>query len=251
MKISVITPTFNERDNLAPLIEEISRDLAGTSFEIIIADDDSPDRTWEHAQEIANADPRVRVIRRTSQRGLGASVIDGFAAARGELVACIDADLQHDPSALPHMLQAVDSGADVAIGSRYVGGGSTGNWNFARRMISRLATRMAQGFLGIQLSDPMSGYFVMRRADFLKVQPALDGRGFKILLEILAELRPRTIAEVPYTFRIRHSGNSKLTSAIVFQFVAQLWRISRHHSHDRIAPEIQVTPRKIPTAQKS
>ncbi len=251
MKISVITPTFNERDNLAPNIAEISSALAGTSFEIIIADDDSPDRTWEHAQEIAATDPRIRVIRRTSQRGLGASVIDGFAAARGEFIACIDADLQHDPSALPNMLEAVEAGADVAIGSRYVDGGGTGNWNFARRMISRVATRMAQGFLGIQLSDPMSGYFVMRRADFLKVQHSLDGRGFKILLEILAELRPRTIAEVPYTFRSRHSGNSKLTSAIVFQYVAQLWRISRHHSRDRVAPEIQIAPRKISAAQKS
>jgi dolichol-phosphate mannosyltransferase len=176
-------------------------------------------------------------------------VIEGFAAARGELVACIDADLQHDPSALPQMLEAIDAGADVAIGSRYVDGGGTGNWNFARRMISRVATRMAQAFLGIQLSDPMSGYFVMRRDDFLRVQPALDGRGFKILLEILAELRPHTIAEVPYTFRTRQSGNSKLTSAIIFQYVAQLWRISRHHSRDRVTPEIQIAGRKIPTPQ--
>jgi dolichol-phosphate mannosyltransferase len=247
LKISIITPTFNERDNIAPLIDEISRALGGTSFEIILSDDDSPDRTWELASEIAVSDARVRVIRRTSQRGLGASVIDGFTAARGELVACIDADLQHDPSALPQMLDAVMAGADVAIGSRYVDGGSTGNWTFARRMISRVATRMAQSFLGIELSDPMSGYFIMRRSDFVKVQAALDGRGFKILLEILAELRPRKISEVPYTFRTRHAGNSKLNGTIIFQYVAQLWRLSRKRSEDRVTPEIRIAPRKIPT----
>lgn len=250
LKLSVITPTYNERNNIGPLISEISRALKGISFEIIIADDNSPDLTWLAASEIAAQDPRVRVIRRTRNRGLAASVIDGFAVACGEVVACIDADLQHDPGALPMMLRRIEAGADVAVGSRYMSGGSTGNWGWPRRAVSRVATRLAQSSLGITLSDPMSGYFMLRRLDFLNVQAELGDRGFKILLEILVRLQPEKIAEVPYTFRTRRSGNSKLTSAIVFDYVAQLRRLSKQAAVRHSGDHAYVVDRKLRAAQK-
>jgi dolichol-phosphate mannosyltransferase len=227
VKLSVIAPTFNERENVKELINRVGDAIQNIPYEIIIADDDSPDLTWLVAEETSASDPRVHVLRRMQNHGLGAAVIDGFSIARGEILACIDADLQHDPSALRKMLERFAGGADVVVGSRYVAGGSTGNWNWFRRMESRIATRMARIFLGVKLSDPMSGYFLMRRSDFLRIRPELQGRGFKILLEILVKLRPGIIEEVPYTFRTREKGESKLSSKVVLQYVQQLWGLSR------------------------
>src|SRR5438309_269818 len=227
MKLSVVAPTYNERENLETLIKQVGDALLDIQYEIIIADDDSPDMTWQLAGELSARDPRLRVLRRMRNHGLGPAVIDGFTAANGDLVACIDADLQHDPSVLPKMVEQLASGAEVAVGSRYAAGGGTGKWNWFRRLGSRIATKMAQIFLGVKLTDPMSGFFMMRRSDFLRVRPQLEGEGFKILLEILVKLRPSDIKEVPYTFRQRVSGESKLSSKVVFEYLQQLWGLSR------------------------
>jgi dolichol-phosphate mannosyltransferase len=222
----VIAPTYNESENVGPLVAEISAALKEIDHEILIVDDDSPDRTWARAQAIARELPQVRVLRRTRLRGLGYAVIDGFSCAKGELVACIDADLQHNPAILPDMVKALDEGADLAVASRYLAGGGTGQWNLARRFASWVATKTAQCTLGIKLCDPMSGYFMLRRRDFLRVRNTLDGLGFKILLELVAHMKPRSVREVPYTFRPRVAGKSKLSSKIIFEYLHQLWRLS-------------------------
>src|SRR6266542_912125 len=162
MKLSVIAPTFNEAENVRPLVEALTRSLDGCDYEILIVDDDSPDLTWQIAEELAQTAARVRVLRRRSNPGLGFAVIDGFAAATGEAVACIDADLQHDPKILREMLQALSNGADMAVGCRYTHGGGTQDWSRSRRFKSWVATKLAHWTLDAQLNDPMSGYFMLR-----------------------------------------------------------------------------------------
>jgi dolichol-phosphate mannosyltransferase len=227
MKLSIISPTYNEAENVGPLVEEVSRVMDGVDYEILIVDDDSPDLTWMRAEEIGKRNPRVRVLRRVRNRGLGAAVVDGFKYAQGNVVACIDADLQHDPSILPQMLQELEKGSDVVIGSRYTYGGGIGDWSRFRKFASWFATKMAQICLGIKLYDPMSGYFMLRRNDFLAVGENLNVEGFKILLEIMAKLKPKRVTEIPFTFRPRTAGSSKLSSKVAFQFIHQLWHLSR------------------------
>ena len=225
MKLSVISPTFNESENVGLLIAELEKFLDGLDYEILISDDDSPDLTWARVQEIGRRNPRVRALRRTSNRGLGASVVDGFTSATGEVVACIDADLQHDPALLPRMYKELIEGSNLVVATRYMPGGGTADWGAIRRLGSWGCTKLAQWVLGIRLRDPMSGYFMMRRDDFLRVRNRLNVRGFKILLEIVAHMRPSRLVEVPYTFGPRAHGESKLTKRIVFAYLAQLWRL--------------------------
>ncbi len=227
MKLSLISPTYNEAQNVPRLVEEVGKYLCGLEYEIIICDDDSPDRTWEVAEQIAGVNPHVRLLRRRGGRGLTRSVIDGFAMASGDIVACMDADLQHDPVILPKMLEAMAQGADVVVGSRYVPGGSTGQWKFTRRASSWVATKSAHWTLGVNIHDPMSGYFMLRREDFLQVRNRLRGAGFKILLEIVANLNAPRIVEIPFTFRPRLAGTSKLTGDIVWAYGVQLWHLWR------------------------
>lgn len=226
MKLSVITPTYNEAKNIDRFLDEVSRALEGLDYEVIVADDDSPDLTWQRVQEIAVTNPRVKVLRRTSNRGLSAAVIDGFSSATGDVVVCMDADLQHDPAALPKMFAKIQQGADLVVGSRYVAGGSVGEWGPFRRLTSWSATKMAQILLSARLTDPMSGFFMMRREDFLRVRENLNVAGFKILLEIVAKLKPKALAEVPIVFRTRVAGESKLSGRVIFQYLQQLWRLS-------------------------
>jgi len=231
MKLTVISPTLNEAGNVPGLVEQLERALSDIDYEILIVDDDSPDRTWCVAEKISLSNPRVRVLRRTQNRGLGMAVIDGFSHASGEALACIDADLQHDPSILPRMLEELLRGSDVVVGSRYVAGGSAGKWDRLRRLESWFATKTAQHLLGIRLKDPMSGYFLLWRKDFVEVRDQLDGRGFKILLEILTRIRGSNVKEVPYTFRPRTNGKSKLTGKIVYLYAVQLWRLCSSSRH--------------------
>lgn len=227
MKLSVISPTYNEAESVGRLVTELEKALQSTDYEILISDDDSPDLTWAHVEEIGRRNPRVRVLRRTANRGLGPSVVDGFSVATGEALACIDADLQHDPTILPQMLKELTNGADLVVGTRYMPGGGTTNWGMIRRMGSWGCTKLAQWLLGVKLRDPMSGYFMMRRTDFLKIREQLNVRGFKILLEIAAYMQPRRLSEVPYTFGPRAQGESKLSNKIVFAYLSQVWRLYR------------------------
>jgi dolichol-phosphate mannosyltransferase len=226
VKVTIVSPTYNEAENISHLVHEIGTVLSGIDYELLIADDDSPDRTWAVAQKLASENPRIRVLRRTTDRGLSPAVIDGFLSSSSDYIGVTDADLQHDPAILPQMIAALDAGAEIAVGSRYIEGGGTGTWNAARRFQSWVATKLAQTFLGVKLTDPMSGYFILRRDDFNRIHKQLDSSGFKILLEIIARLAPSKLEEVPYTFRARVAGESKMSSKVVLQYLGQLWRLS-------------------------
>jgi dolichol-phosphate mannosyltransferase len=225
MRLSVISPTLNEAESVPRLVEELERALGDINYEILIVDDNSPDGTWSIAQNISLSNPRVRSLRRMQNPGLGAAVIDGFSAAEGDVLACIDADLQHDPLILVRMLEELQHGADIVVGSRHVDGGGTGEWNRLRRVQSWMANKTAQLLLGVRLKDPMSGYFLVWRKDFYEIRERLNGKGFKILLEILSNLHGSKIKEVTYTFRPRARGQSKLTGRVILQFFHQLWRL--------------------------
>lgn len=225
--LAVVVPTYNEAENLETLVAEISAALKGIDYEIVIADDDSPDRTWKKAEAISSQNDHVRVLRRIENRGLAPAVSDGMAIANSEYVACMDADLQHDSSILPAMLGELQAGKDIAVGSRYVSGGGVGKWNLPRRLASKTATFAASFVTGLDLKDPMSGFFMLRRSEFMRVRPSLNLRGFKILLEIASRLDEPKIAEIPYKFRTRRSGESKLTAKVVFNYFAQLGDLYR------------------------
>ncbi|WP_417579982.1 glycosyltransferase [Pelagibacterium sp.] len=223
--LSVIVPTFNERDNIAPLIEKLEVALAGTEFEVIIVDDNSPDGTADLAKQIATEKPYVRCIHRVGRRGLSSACIEGMASSAAEFVAVIDADHQHDEAILPKMLEQARAGADIVVGSRYTGEGSSQEgFSSSRQKGSELATRLSGILTGKALSDPMSGFFLLRRSLFNEIVPRLSREGFKILLDIVATgnrqlKRKLTITEVPYTFRPRFAGESKMSALVVAQFL--------------------------------
>lgn len=223
--LSVIVPTFNERDNIAPLVDKLEAALAGIAFEVIIVDDNSPDGTAELAKTLAVHKPHVRCIHRIGRRGLSSACIEGMASSSAEFVAVIDADHQHDEAILPQMLEKAQAGADVVVGTRYSGEGSSqSGFTASRQMGSTLATQLSGILTGKALSDPMSGFFLMRRSLFNEIVPSLSREGFKILLDIIAtgnrQLgRKLAIDEVPYDFRPRHAGESKMSALVVAQFL--------------------------------
>jgi len=218
--LSVITPTFNEAENLPLLVERIHTALAGIPHEIVVADDDSPDLTWRVAEEIAASDSSVVVMRRFRDPGLSAAVLDGMSVARGEYLAVIDADLQHDETILPEMLEQVRSGAaDVCVGSRSVAGGGYGDWSSARRFVSWVATFIAKFLLRTQISDPMSGFFVVTRSAYESTAPQINAKGFKILLEFIGRNRQLNVCEVPYEFKNRVHGETKLNRSVIRSYL--------------------------------
>ncbi len=223
--LSVVSPTLNEIENVEPLVRHLTGVLAGLPHEILIVDDDSRDQTWRRVEELAGSVRQLRLLRRFENHGLGFAVMDGFAAASGDAVACIDSDLQHDPAILPQMVAELERGAALVVGCRYMPGGGTAGWTRLRRFQSLCATRLAKAGLGTPLRDPMSGYFAMRKNDFMAIRERVDGSGFKILLEIAAHLPPALVREVPYWFRPRQHGKSKLSGRIVLHYLAQLWRL--------------------------
>jgi dolichol-phosphate mannosyltransferase len=226
VRLTVVAPTYNEAANVRRLSDAVAAALEGCDYELLFVDDSSPDGTGEQVEDIGRSDPRVRLLRRTAERGLSHSVIDGFSSARGEIVACIDADLQHDPAILPAMLHSLTTGCDLVVGSRYVQNGRIQDWSWIRQLQSRIATNCARLLLGVELLDPMSGFFMMRRSDFLAIRSRLNGKGFKILLDIVAALKTATVREIPYTFRPRTAGESKLSSRVVMAYLEQLWQLS-------------------------
>src|SRR5262245_37919576 len=223
--VSLVIPTYNERDNLVPLLEAIGAAMAGRELEVWIVDDDSPDRTWERASDYARSHPELHVIRRTRERGLSAAVIEGFRQARGDLLAVMDADLSHDPALLPRLVDAVIDGADVAVGSRRVPGGGADNWPWHRRTASDVATALTRWWLRLGLRDPMSGYFVLRRTVFEEVRASLQPRGYKILLEIVSRAGAVKTVELPYLFRDRQQGVSKVSLRVGWELLTSLWQL--------------------------
>ncbi len=226
LELAVVIPTFNEAGNVPLLIEKLDAALAGVGWEAIFVDDDSPDGTAEVARSIARIDPRVRVIQRIGRRGLSTACIEGMCATAAPLVAVIDGDLQHDETVLPRMLAAfgADAALDVAIGSRFVDGGGTGDWDRDRVAKSAFATRLSRRILQADLGDPMSGFFMIRSAVIRDLVPRLAGIGFKILLDIMtAAPRPLKFVELPYTFRNREIGESKLDHVVAMEYLIAIY----------------------------
>lgn len=218
--VSVITPTFNEAENVPILVEQLHAALHGVEHEIIVADDDSPDRTWEVAERLAADDPTITVMRRFHDPGLSAAVLDGMSVARGDTLAVIDADLQHDASILPEMVGLVTRGeADVVVGSRSTVGGGYGDWAASRRMVSWVATLIARLLLRVPVSDPMSGYFVVSRHAYEQTAPHINPRGFKILLEFVGRNRDLRVQEVGYEFSNRVHGETKLNRSVIRSYL--------------------------------
>jgi dolichol-phosphate mannosyltransferase len=222
--LSVIVPTFNERENLRPLIDELTRVLAGIEWEAIIVDDDSPDGTASEARQLACERGRVRCIQRIGRRGLSSACIEGMLASSAPYLAVMDGDLQHDPAILPEMLVRLEhSEAELVVGRRYVGGGGVGDWQAIRRMISAFATRVGRAVVPDGLRDPMSGFFALRRSLLDEVVRDLSGLGFKILLDIVASARhPVVFQEVPFVFRARAAGTSKLDTLVAWEYAMLL-----------------------------
>jgi dolichol-phosphate mannosyltransferase len=223
-ELSVVVPTFNERGNVAELVRRLDASLAGITWEAIFVDDNSPDGTAAAVKEIAALDPRVRCLRRVGRRGLAGACIEGILSSAAPIVAVIDADLQHDEKVLPAMLAKLRSGeTDLVAATRYVAGGSAVSFSEKRGAISRLATRLTHRLVGTPLSDPMSGFFMMRRDRFDEISARLSPAGFKILLDIVttggSKLR---IAEQPYSFGERSEGESKFNIQIGVEFLGLL-----------------------------
>jgi dolichol-phosphate mannosyltransferase len=220
LRLSIVVPTFNESSNVRELLSRLDSALGRTGWEIIFVDDDSPDGTASTVREIARSDPRVRCLQRVGRRGLSSACIEGMLAASAPVIAVMDADLQHDETILPKMLATIEEGgAELAIGTRYVEGGGTGNWDESRKTMSRFATRASHAVLRQPISDPMSGFFMLRRNVLDTTMYGLSGLGFKILLDILATAKHTLkVAEVPYTFRNRFAGESKLDEMVVWEY---------------------------------
>jgi dolichol-phosphate mannosyltransferase len=220
-QLSVVVPTFNERDNVATLYKRLEAALGATPWEVVFVDDNSPDGTWELVRGLAQRDSRVRCIRRVGRRGLSGACIEGILASSAPYAAVIDADLQHDVTQLPKMLALLQGGqAELVIGSRYIEGGSADSFDKQRAGASALATEVAKRVLGVKVADPMSGFFMIRRDRFEQMAPQLSTQGFKILLDIIATARGelRTV-EVPYSFGSRLHGESKLDSMVALDFL--------------------------------
>ncbi len=222
-ELCIVVPVLNERDNVGPLVAALHTVLAGIAWEVMFVDDDSADGTRATIASVAATDPRVRMIHRIGRRGLASAFIEGAQASFAPVIAAMDGDLQHDEAVLPQMLAAIHAGADIVVGSRYVAGGGIGEWDAKRAGMSNLATRMGQLVLRTQVADPMSGFFMLRRAVFDRASRNLSAIGFKILLDIIASLpEPPVIVELPFQFRTRVSGESKLDAGVLRDYALLL-----------------------------
>jgi dolichol-phosphate mannosyltransferase len=228
--LSIVIPTYNERSRVGELIERTSTVFADHALagEIIIVDDNSPDGTGAFVESLASRFP-VRVVHRPGKLGLGTAVVDGFAAARGDVLGVMDADLSHPPDVLPRMVQALNEwNADLVIASRYIPGGGTRNWPLLRRAMSRFACLLARPLTSA--SDATSGYFLIRRR--AAEDTRIKAGGFKICLELLVRGQVRTIVEVPYEFTDRAAGESKMNwreASGYFRQLRDLWQYRRSH----------------------
>ena len=235
LKFSLVIPTYRESQNIKHIVELLS-DLLDEAipdrYELIVVDDNSPDRTWELAQALSSDYPQLRVMRRVEERGLSSAVIRGWQVARGQVLGVIDADLQHPPEVLVQLLAAIEQGADLAVASRHVEGGGVSEWSLARRFLSRgaqtLGLILLPNVVG-RISDPMSGYFMVRREAI--AGPILNPMGYKILIEVLGRGKIEEIAEVGYVFQERQGGESKVTWK---QYVEYLLHLLRLRSRGRI-----------------
>jgi dolichol-phosphate mannosyltransferase len=224
LELSIVVPTFKERDNVGELVRRIAICLQDVHWEVIFVDDDSPDGTTEAIRKLAQQDHRVRCIHRIGRRGLTSACIEGILSSSATYVAVMDADLQHDETILPEMLRTLKAEPlDIVVGSRYVPGGAIGEWGKTRAKISQFATRLSHFVVPSELRDPMSGFFMMRRDVFLQCTRRLSGMGFKILVDLFASA-PHVLRfkEIPFVFKNRFAGESKLDNQVALDYVMLL-----------------------------
>ena len=231
--VSVIIPTYNERENIERAVERCRAALSDYRFEIVVVDDDSPDGTWQLVRDAYETAESVRIVRRTEESGLATAVSRGFDEASYEYCAVIDADLQHPPEKLPALIEPFDTGADIVIGSRHVAGGGVENWSRFRRVVSRGAMAITKLVLPPTrgIADPMSGFFAIRREIIEDV--ALAPTGYKILLEVLMKCEYKRVVEVPYVFTERERGESNLTADEYWEFLEHVAHLRRNGRTDR------------------
>lgn len=224
MELTVVIPTFNERENIPLLLERLDRVLAGTAWEALFVDDDSPDGTAEVVRDLSRTRPNVRGIQRLGRRGLSSACIEGILASASPYVAVMDADLQHDESLLPQMLATLrNDPVDIVIGSRFVEGGTVGAMPSGRVAISDLGSRLSRLVVKAALKDPMSGFFMLKRPAFEGAMRNLSAQGFKILLDIFASSpQPLAFKEIPFQFRERQHGESKLDALVGWEYILLL-----------------------------
>ncbi|NEQ54744.1 MAG: glycosyltransferase [Leptolyngbya sp. SIO3F4] len=243
LPFSLVIPTYNESKNVGKLVSHLVAlldNLLPEQYELILVDDNSPDRTWEVAQKLIAHYPQLRVMRRQQERGLSSAVIRGWQVARGEILGVIDADLQHPPETLTQMVRQVQDGADLAVASRHVEGGGVSDWSIVRRFLSRGAQTLGLVILPSvvgRVTDPMSGYFMVRRSAI--AGPTLNPLGYKILLEVIGRGQVGRIAEVGYVFQEREEGESKVTWK---QYIEYLGHLARLRSGGRMAKIRQKFP---------
>ena len=225
MKLSIVVPTYNERENIPILVERLKNSLSGVDFELIIVDDDSPDETWKIAEGMAKENPFIRVVRRRGERDLSTAVLKGFQMAEGDVIAVMDADLQHPPEKIRDMFQKIGE-ADMVVGSRYVEGGEIEEWGIIRKFYSKIATLLAHIFVPASrvVKDPMSGFFMLKKNVLDGV--VLNPMGYKILLEILAKGNYGRVEEEAIKFRKREKGESSLNIGIQFKYLRHLLRLA-------------------------
>jgi dolichol-phosphate mannosyltransferase len=217
-----VVPTYNEAGSLPLLVDRLVKAFAGREWELVVVDDGSPDGTADLADGLGKTHP-IRVLRRPGKAGLASAVVAGFAAARGDTLLVMDADLSHPPEVAPKLADAIASGADLAVGSRYVSGGGIEDWPMRRQVVSRVACLMGNALVPVR--DSTSGFFALRRSvvDGVKLNPI----GFKIGFEVMARGRYKKVVEVPYTFRDREHGASKFGQSEIVQYVQQLGQVAR------------------------
>ena len=225
MKFSLIIPTYNEKDNITILIGRLLKLLKHFDYEIIIVDDDSPDKTWKIAKDKYKNNKHVRVIRRIGKRGLISAITHGFDNAKGDFVGVMDADMQHDEKILPKMINYTKD-YDVVVGSRTIKGGGVKNGPLYRKIISKGAGFLANILLGIKIKDNGSGYFIVKKSIYKKARNKLYGKGYRCLFDIFFNADVKNFKEVPYVFRPRKKGESKLGFKVMLQYLLMLIRFS-------------------------
>jgi dolichol-phosphate mannosyltransferase len=220
-ELAIVVPTFNEASNVEQLAEAVARALPGVRWEMVFVDDNSPDGTSDTVRRMALTDSRIRILHRHNRRGLATACVEGILATAAPYLAVMDSDHQHDERILAEMLAHIkQDGVDLVVGSRYMEGGGLGEWSRKRVLASQMATRLASRLTRVPMSDPMSGFFLVRRDAFMRSLPNLSSVGYKILLDIAASApKPLRIAEVPYTFRTRQHGESKLDTLVLWEYL--------------------------------
>lgn len=237
-QVSIIVPTYNESQNILAILKSIEQNLPKNKpVETIVVDDNSPDGTGSIVEEYINNVKKatgytIEVIRRKAKEGLSSAILKGIENSKGQTIVVMDSDRSHPPDIIPKMVDTLDnSECDIVVASRYVKGGSVSGWSVKRKLISKIATKIAQHGLGVGQKDPLSGFFAFRRniLDGLK----LDAIGYKMLLEILVKTKGARVKEIPYTFTNRMQGESKLGTPVIFDYIRSVWKLYRYGALQR------------------